>query len=182
MFAEDGFDGVSIRRIAAGAGVSLAMVHHYFGSKHDLFEACIDSMYEDIAALRPQLMATLGGAAAGGRDVVEAVVRAAFTFAREYQTAGRLLLRQVVGAGELDERRREAFQAPFLDEVSGLLARALGRPPAALRLPIQSIVILVSRFAVGTQRELELFSGQSGDAAVAAVEDHLVRAARALLQ
>ncbi len=40
-FAEKGFDGASIRTIAAGAGVDPALVHHYFGTKDDLFLATV---------------------------------------------------------------------------------------------------------------------------------------------
>ncbi|MEV0212438.1 TetR family transcriptional regulator [Micromonospora sp. NPDC050695] len=36
-FAERGFDAASIRAIAAAAGVDPALVHHYFGSKDQLF-------------------------------------------------------------------------------------------------------------------------------------------------
>ncbi len=36
-FAERGFDGTSIRAIATGAGVDPALVHHYFGTKEQLF-------------------------------------------------------------------------------------------------------------------------------------------------
>ncbi|MET0418971.1 MAG: TetR family transcriptional regulator [Actinoplanes sp.] len=36
-FAERGFDAASIRGIAATAGVDPALVHHYFGSKDQLF-------------------------------------------------------------------------------------------------------------------------------------------------
>jgi len=40
-FAEKGYDGASIRTIAAGAGVDPALVHHYFGTKDDLFLATV---------------------------------------------------------------------------------------------------------------------------------------------
>jgi len=36
-FAEGGFDGASIRQIATSAGVDPALVHHYFGTKEQLF-------------------------------------------------------------------------------------------------------------------------------------------------
>src|SRR4051812_37033335 len=39
VFAANGFNKASIRRIAAGAGVDPALVHHYFGSKDELFLA-----------------------------------------------------------------------------------------------------------------------------------------------
>lgn len=40
-FAERGFDGASIRAIATSAGVDPALVHHYFGTKEQLFLATI---------------------------------------------------------------------------------------------------------------------------------------------
>ncbi|HKE64754.1 MAG TPA: TetR family transcriptional regulator [Micromonosporaceae bacterium] len=40
-FAARGFDGASIRTIATGAGVDPALVHHYFGTKEQLFLATV---------------------------------------------------------------------------------------------------------------------------------------------
>jgi AcrR family transcriptional regulator len=40
-FAERGFDAASIRQIATGAGVDPALVHHYFGTKEQLFLAAV---------------------------------------------------------------------------------------------------------------------------------------------
>lgn len=40
-FAERGFDGASIRTIATSAGVDPALVHHYFGTKEQLFLAIV---------------------------------------------------------------------------------------------------------------------------------------------
>ncbi|OMC06141.1 TetR family transcriptional regulator [Mycobacterium sp. NS-7484] len=41
LFARNGFDKTSIRAIAAEAGVDAALVHHYFGTKTELFAAAI---------------------------------------------------------------------------------------------------------------------------------------------
>jgi AcrR family transcriptional regulator len=41
-FARSGFGGTTIRNVAAAASVDPALVHHYFGSKQQLFEAVID--------------------------------------------------------------------------------------------------------------------------------------------
>jgi AcrR family transcriptional regulator len=59
-FAEKGFDGASIRHIAGVAGVDPALVHHYFGTKDQLFVAAIDFPL-DPAKILPQV-------AAGGMD------------------------------------------------------------------------------------------------------------------
>jgi AcrR family transcriptional regulator len=39
LFADRGFDGTSVRDIAESAGVNLAMISYYFGSKEKLMEA-----------------------------------------------------------------------------------------------------------------------------------------------
>jgi len=41
LFAERGFEGTSIRDLAAKADVNIAMVNYYFGSKYKLFEAMV---------------------------------------------------------------------------------------------------------------------------------------------
>ena len=41
LFAEEGFDGASIRNIAKEARVNIAMISYYFGSKEKLLEALI---------------------------------------------------------------------------------------------------------------------------------------------
>jgi len=67
-FGELGFDGATIRGIAARAGVDPALVHHYFGTKQRLF-LTVMSLPFDAAALQAQLLAP-------GRDGVgERLVR-----------------------------------------------------------------------------------------------------------
>jgi AcrR family transcriptional regulator len=53
-FAERGFDGASIRGIAGSAGVDPALVHHYFGTKDQLFLATIQAPF-DPAQVLPQI-------------------------------------------------------------------------------------------------------------------------------
>ncbi|MEU1685163.1 TetR family transcriptional regulator [Micromonospora sp. NPDC005707] len=55
-FAERGFDATSIRSIAAAAGVDPALVHHYFGTKEELFRATV-AIPVDPAQLVPAVLA-----------------------------------------------------------------------------------------------------------------------------
>ncbi|MEV4467180.1 TetR family transcriptional regulator [Micromonospora echinofusca] len=55
-FAERGFDGASIRAVAAAAQVDPALVHHYFGSKDRLFLAAMHAPV-DPAELLPRVLA-----------------------------------------------------------------------------------------------------------------------------
>jgi AcrR family transcriptional regulator len=56
-FAERGFDGATIRGIAADAGVDPALVHHYFGNKDKLFLAAVDAP-ADPTELLPTILAS----------------------------------------------------------------------------------------------------------------------------
>lgn len=55
-FAERGFDASSIRAIATSAGVDPALIHHYFGSKEQLFKSCMNFPI-DPAEVLPQVLA-----------------------------------------------------------------------------------------------------------------------------
>lgn len=48
LFAEKGFDSVSVREICKHAGTSMNMIHHYFGNKEGLFEAIVSSFTEKV--------------------------------------------------------------------------------------------------------------------------------------
>jgi AcrR family transcriptional regulator len=55
-FADKGFDRTTIRGVAGEAGVDPALVHHYFGSKEDLFLAALE-IPVDPRSLIPQVFA-----------------------------------------------------------------------------------------------------------------------------
>ena len=42
LFGHKGFEGTSVREIAAEAGVNPAMISYYFGSKEKLFESLVE--------------------------------------------------------------------------------------------------------------------------------------------
>jgi len=53
LFARNGFDKTSIRAIAADAEVDPALVHHYFGTKTQLFAAAIHIPIDPMAVIGP---------------------------------------------------------------------------------------------------------------------------------
>jgi AcrR family transcriptional regulator len=53
LFARNGIDRTSIRAVAAGAGVDAALVHHYFGTKQQLFAAAIRLPINPMTVLVP---------------------------------------------------------------------------------------------------------------------------------
>jgi len=70
-FARAGYDGVGVREIAAGAGVTAMLVNRYFGSKEKLFaEVAADTM-RDAVILSPENLAAPDFPAALAKALVE---------------------------------------------------------------------------------------------------------------
>jgi AcrR family transcriptional regulator len=72
LFAERGYDGASMRAIAAEAGVDAALVVHFFGNKPALLAEAVDWPFDPEVEL-PKLFA--GGRRQVGRHLVELFVR-----------------------------------------------------------------------------------------------------------
>ncbi|MCO7221382.1 TetR family transcriptional regulator [Klenkia sp. PcliD-1-E] len=149
VFAELGFGGATIRRIAGEAGVDPALVHHYFGSKDELFLAAVRAPVDPEAVLAPvlagpragigvRLVHTLLGVWDGpAGPALVALLRSAVTDPRTAAALQEFLLRRVLG------RIAAALDVPT-DEVSvrsGLvLSQVLGLLVARYVLQAQDVV------------------------------------------
>ncbi|WP_083460027.1 TetR family transcriptional regulator [Jiangella muralis] len=69
VFGERGYDGASVRAIAAAAEVDPALVHHYFGTKEKLFLAAMDIPFD------PSIIADAVIDEAGGDGIGERAIR-----------------------------------------------------------------------------------------------------------
>jgi AcrR family transcriptional regulator len=170
-----------MRDIAGAASVSLATVHHYFGSKEELYRASVASMYEELQALRDELTEAI---MAGGSfdELVDEIVRRSYRFARAHRAAVVLTLREVLDTGEVPEERRTGFLLPFLDEGAALLAAQTGRPAEQVRLTLHCLHHVIVRYAITADREVSLITNKRGaKAGNAAIEDQIVWMARQLL-
>lgn len=49
LFAQLGFDGVSMRAIARDAGITLPVIYHHFGNKEELYRDVEDKIYGELA-------------------------------------------------------------------------------------------------------------------------------------
>lgn len=73
LFAERGYHAVSLRDIAAEAGVQVALLAYYYGAKHELYQAIFESWRPVIEQRRARLAAAV---AEPGTDPLGAVLRA----------------------------------------------------------------------------------------------------------
>ena len=127
LFAQQGYDGVSIRQVAETAAVNPAMIHYYFGSKQGLYEAMLTDTF---TPLIERLSAVLGASA----DDAGALRN---FFSLYMHTLGAnpwmppLILREVVAEGG---RLRGWFIQQFAARGGGLLTRLIEREQAAGRI------------------------------------------------
>ncbi len=94
LFAEHGWNGVSIRTIAAAADVSLAALNYHFGLKENLLAEIFAARARPIADERARLLeAVQADPASTLEDVIEAFLRPALTEGAENRMFARLRAR-----------------------------------------------------------------------------------------
>jgi AcrR family transcriptional regulator len=131
LFAQQGYDAVSLRQIADDADVPLALVGYYYGQKHELFEAVFAHWQGTTEARLARLRQALGAPA---RDrllrVVEAftepVLRLRASAEGEYYAL--MVARELFHAREHADRVLRAFFDPmaraFIDALHAVLPHA----------------------------------------------------------
>ncbi len=164
LFAEHGFDAVSLRHITTEAGVNLASVNYYFGSKEGLVAEVISEHCAPINRERLSLLAEAEAAAEGKplrvETIVDTFVSPVFTAAEAADgSTGRFC--RLVGRvmGDRDERVR-ALAAKQFPEVFAAYQEALCRS-----LPHLTPEVLGTRllFMAGALVQSLLFLDQIGD-------------------
>jgi AcrR family transcriptional regulator len=141
-FAEHGYQHATIRGVADLAGVDPALVHHYFGTKQELFVAAVQLPVNPIEHLMAVLADDPDHA---GRRMVE-------TFLSVWDHAATqspllALVRSAVG----DEHAAAMLREFITEEVLGQIAHRLGSADARLRASLvgsQIIGLAMARYIV----------------------------------
>jgi AcrR family transcriptional regulator len=155
-FASQGRSGASIRRIAAAAGVDSALVHHYFGSKDDLFLAALHLPVDPREVLAPVALGGLDGAG-------ERLVRTFLTVWDDEQN--RLTLLALV-RGVLEPGGERLVADGLLGLVLGPVGAGLGLDEPERRMTLvasQLIGLVMARYVL----RLEPLASSSADDLVA---------------
>jgi AcrR family transcriptional regulator len=152
LFAEKGFTGTSVRAIATAAGVDPALVHHYFGTKDELFVAAL--------ALPIDLREVAGPIAAGGPDgAAERLLRLFLSIWDDPDLRVPLV---GIARGFLDPSGKELMRDGFLTVVISPIGAALGIGEPELRMPVvasQMIGLILMRYVL----EVEPLASMSAD-------------------
>lgn len=195
LLSEQGDSGVSLRKVAGAAGVSLGTVQYHFGSKQGLVTACREEAFAilmgelaPMAAMLDSLVARFRAASGRGVDpdpVVEELMRQGFRFSRAHRPLLRIIMRPLVERGELETRWRDQALVPFFERAADALSEVLGRPRPEIRFAVQCLTALSMRYALSSDEELADLAGQAAvkrpEDAVAYTETQLVALGRQLL-
>ena len=141
-FGSAGFSGTTIRGVARAAGVDPALVHHYFGSKNELFAASLELPF-DPSVVVPALLAE------GMDGLGERVVR---TFLGIWDaTPGQGPMLALLRSAVSDERAAQSLRDFVTRVVIGPLAHAAGSDGAELRASLaasQMVGLAMARYVV----------------------------------
>ncbi|MDY6997568.1 MAG: TetR family transcriptional regulator [Actinomycetota bacterium] len=168
LFARNGIDKTSIRAIAADAGVDPALVHHYFGTKTQLFAAAIkipvDPMtiieplrevpVEQIGRVLPSLLLPLWDSDVGKGFIAT--------------------LRSVLGGSDVAEL--SMFRSFLQDVIAAEVGSRVDDPPGSGRLRVQFVAsqligVVMARYIL----ELEPFRSLPVDQVVDTIAPNLQR-------
>lgn len=148
-FAESGYDGATVRDIAARSGVDPALLHHYFGSKDQLFLAAVrfpvdpDVIVPKIADGPPEEL---------GRRLADV-----FLSVWEDPDSGpalRALLRGAVTNAEVGELAKQLLGGFLLQRIGGALAGVVDPadlPRRATLAASQLLGVAVVRYLIGVE-------------------------------
>jgi AcrR family transcriptional regulator len=140
-FAERGFRGTTIRAVAASAGVDPALVHHYFGTKDDLFLAALEMPVDPRQLLAPVI-------AQGPDGAGERLVRTLLSVWDDPENQVRLL---AVARSVLSEDGATLLKDGFIPVVVGPALAQLVADRPDVRVPLvasQVVGLIVTRYLI----------------------------------
>jgi AcrR family transcriptional regulator len=157
-FTEQGYQRATIRGVAELAGVDPALVHHYFGTKQDLFVAAVEFPINPVERLTAVL-------AEDRERVGERMIGVFLSVWDHAANASPLLalVRSAVG----DERAAAMLREFITEEVLGQIARQLGSPDARFRATLvgsQLVGLMMARYIIKVE---PLASAPAGQVAAA---------------
>jgi AcrR family transcriptional regulator len=163
LFAERGYDGVPVWRIAAKAGVNKAMISYHFGGKRKLYRAIVDVTFSEIVSRVESLADSPRSAPDLLRELVADVADLATKRHPHFCT---MMLREVLAGGKHLEADAVAQPVRILAAVERIVERGVRegtlRRVDPLLTHLSLVGSLVFFFATTRFRERVLASGRLG--------------------
>ena len=185
LFARHGFNGVSMRDLAAAAKVPLALVSYHFGPKHALYRALFARRYAALTADRLRRLDEIGPRRARGAPV-EAIIAAFLDPILELRTSrgGGHFATLIAREATDPEEAKRGIIAQYLDPTARVFLRALqealpGAPKSDVAWGYQFLIGAMVLILADTGRLTRISDGAARTDDVRTTRDSLVRYAAA---
>ena len=181
LFAQKGYNGVSVREITKAAGASLAAVNYHFQSKKDLYMEVFRQRWQKQSE---RLRAPMRELKMRDDLTPEIVVRTIIKMFLENPVSdeerhrhSQLIMREMVSPTEVFEVMVEKQMRPFVEDVSELLARATGCEMVSERLRLCALSLMAQGvYFNSTKPAVSRITGRTyDDAFIAELVDHVTR-------
>ncbi len=153
LFAQKGFNAVSVREITGAAGVHLSAVNYYFGSKKNLYGEVFRSRVVPKALQFHEILDGLNRAEEADlrtliKSLASAFVRHALDQRAQMIRHGSLYFREMANPSQSFQLLVKEIFKPLHQKIAGLLARCLDREvePERLLFYSMSLMALVHHF------------------------------------
>lgn len=156
-FAAKGFEATNLEDVANDAGVTKGLLYHYFGSKRDLFLACVESL--SFETTLDAFSAIVNGAPVA--DVVSLVTAEAAKVILAHEDEVRFLIQSTFAGDEDAHARITTLLSTFEERLGAALADAPDIDPeadsaiAAANLISALLAHVLLRPAFGVERDLD---------------------------
>ncbi|MEU3272928.1 TetR family transcriptional regulator [Saccharomonospora sp. NPDC006951] len=145
VFAESGYDGATVRAIAAKAGVDAAMVNHWFGGKEGLFAQAILNVPFDIREVIEAVTRD------GPHNMGENIVR---TFVTRWDGAGGEFFVALIRSVTTHPEALHTLKSVLINRIFSTVAEATGSDQPGLRASLcatQIIGLGMARYVAGLE-------------------------------
>ncbi|MEM9257755.1 MAG: TetR/AcrR family transcriptional regulator [Pseudomonadota bacterium] len=121
-FAASGFEAMSIRALTRELNVSHGLIHHYFGSKRQLWEACVDVYFR---ALRDKMiaLAPVPEKSTPPAEAAREFIRVSVKLSARFPGCVRILLDEGAQGGE----RLDYLLSEYLDPIGKAWVEAIAQ-------------------------------------------------------
>lgn len=122
-FANYGYDGARLERIAAKAGCAKRMLYYYFGNKKDVYLAVMEQCYSDIRASEQKLALD----SLAPLEALHALATKSFDYHEHNQEFTRLVLQENFQGGQMlgEISRTEELRHAAFAPIERILARGV---------------------------------------------------------
>lgn len=164
-FARYGFEGVSLRGIAAEAGVDPGLATHYFGTKQALWEAVVERLAERCSQLVVELRELVADTDAPIENRLETAFRQLINICCEVPDFGMFVARIGSEKGQKLEFLISKLLRPYHDPFQSLLRQAM-KAKVIKKQPVEVLYFMLLHavaMTVSYRHLLEHFEERPGD-------------------